>query len=78
MVYDSLKQYEEQLRGTSMTRIHKSFLVNMQYVKKVLAEEAVMVDGKHLSFVGTARKHGINAFTAIREALDGNADIIFA
>lgn len=31
-----------------------------------------------MSYVGTARKHGINAFTAIREALDGNADIIFA
>ena len=31
-----------------------------------------------MSYVGTARKHGINAFTAIREALDGNAGIIFA
>jgi len=48
MGFDSLKQYEEQLRGTSMTRIHKSFLVNRQYVKKMLAEEVVMVDGKHL------------------------------
>lgn len=48
MGFDSLKQYEGQLRGTSMIRIHKSFLVNMQYVKKVLAEEVIMVDGKHL------------------------------
>lgn len=30
-----------------------------------------------MSHIGTARKHGINAFTAIREALDGNSDIIF-
>ena len=31
-----------------------------------------------MSYAGTARKHGINAFTAIRKALDGNVDIIFA
>lgn len=30
-----------------------------------------------MSYIGTARKHGINAFTAIREALNGNPDIIF-
>ena len=30
-----------------------------------------------MSYVGSARKHGINAFTAIREALNGNPDIIF-
>lgn len=30
-----------------------------------------------MSYIGTAHKHGINAFTAIKEALDGNADIIF-
>lgn len=31
-----------------------------------------------MSYIGTAHKHGINAFTAIKEALNGNADIIFA
>ncbi len=31
-----------------------------------------------MSCIGTAHKHGINAFTAIREALNGNSDIIFA
>lgn len=30
-----------------------------------------------MSYIGSARKHGINAFTAIREALNGNPDIIF-
>lgn len=30
-----------------------------------------------MSYIGTARKHGINAFTAIREALNGTTDIIF-
>lgn len=28
--------------------------------------------------IGTAHKHGINAYTAIREALSGNPDIIFS
>ncbi len=46
--YDSLKQYEELVKGTSMIRIHKSYLVNMQYIKKILAEEIVMADGKRL------------------------------
>ena len=31
-----------------------------------------------MSYIGTAHKHGINAFTAIKEALNGKADIIFA
>ena len=30
-----------------------------------------------MSYIRSARKHGINAFTAIREALNGNPDIIF-
>ena len=30
-----------------------------------------------MSYIGSARMHGINAFTAIREALNGNPDIIF-
>lgn len=31
-----------------------------------------------MSYIGTAHKHGINAFTAILEALNGNSDIVFA
>lgn len=30
-----------------------------------------------MSYIGTAHKHGINAYKAIREALSGNPDIIF-
>ena len=30
-----------------------------------------------MSYIGTAHKHGINAFGAIREALSGNPDVIF-
>lgn len=31
-----------------------------------------------MSYIGSARKHAINAFTAIRKALNGNPDIIFS
>jgi len=31
-----------------------------------------------MSYIGTAHKHGINAFTAIKDALNDNSDIIFA
>lgn len=48
MGYDSLKQYEERLHGTTMLRIHKSYLVNMQYIKKLLSDEVLMEDGKKL------------------------------
>lgn len=30
-----------------------------------------------MSYIGSARKHGVNVFTAIHEALNGNPDIIF-
>ncbi len=30
-----------------------------------------------MSYIGNAHRHGVNAFTAIREALDGNFDIAF-
>lgn len=30
-----------------------------------------------MSYIGTAHKHEINAYTAIREVLSGNSDIIF-
>ena len=48
MSFDSLKQVEERLCGTSVMRIHKSYLVNMQYVKKMSAEEVIMSDGTRL------------------------------
>lgn len=58
--YDSLKEYEEQLQGTTMIRIHKSYLVNMQYIKKMGVGEVIMVDGSKLP---VGRKYG----TTVRE-----------
>ena len=31
----------------------------------------------NMSYIGTARKHGINPYEAIRSAISGNPDIIF-
>ena len=41
------------------------------------SEEGAQEYLKIMSYIGTAHKRGINAFTAIRNALDGNTDIIF-
>ena len=41
------------------------------------SEEGAQEYLKIMSYIGTAHKHGINAFTAIRNALDGNTDLIF-
>jgi transposase len=38
------------------------------------AQEYLMI----MSYIESARKHEINAFTAIRKALNGNPDIIFS
>jgi len=31
-----------------------------------------------MSYIGTANKHGINSFVAIKKALTGQSDFIFA
>lgn len=46
--FDSIKESEQQLQATTMIRIHKSYLVNMQYIKKLSEEEVLMSDGEKL------------------------------
>ena len=43
--YDSIKDLEERLKETTLLRIHKSFLVNLQYVSDVNYTDIVMLDG---------------------------------
>ena len=45
MGYDSLKKLEEQMQGTTMRRIHRSYLVNLQYLTNISWAEASLVDG---------------------------------
>ncbi len=43
--YDSLKKLEEQLQGTTMHRIHRSYLVNLQYLTSLNWVEVNLTDG---------------------------------
>ena len=43
--YDSIKELEEQLKETTLLRIHKSYLVNLQYVTDVNYRNLTMLDG---------------------------------
>lgn len=43
--YDSIKVIEGQTKGTTMIRTHKSYLANLQYVKKVNADGLLMTNG---------------------------------
>ena len=43
--YDSIKDLEERLKETTLLRIHKSFLVNLQYVSDVTYNGITLLDG---------------------------------
>lgn len=43
--YDSIKTIEGQTEGTTMIRTHKSYLANLQYVKKVNGDGLLMTNG---------------------------------
>lgn len=60
--YGSLKSMEEELEGCSFLRIHKSYLVNQEYIREVGKREVYLTDGTILE-MGRDRKN------AIREAM---------
>lgn len=45
MGYDSIKTMEDQIRGTTMLRAHKSYLANLQYVRRISRDELQMTNG---------------------------------
>lgn len=47
--YDSLGYLEEKLRGTTIQRIHKSYLINMQYVESISGGEVKMSNGERIT-----------------------------
>ena len=59
--------------GLKKPAVNKNKSLRESSGKKQGAQEYLTI----MSYIGSARKHGINAFTAIREALNGNPDIIF-
>ena len=67
---DSLKETYERIR---LRMVKVKTKVSGCFRSEDGAQEYLTI----MSYIGSARKHGINAFTAIREALNGNPDIIF-
>ena len=59
--------------GLKKPAVNKNKSLRESSGKKQGAQEYLTI----MSYIGSARKHGINACTAIREALNGNPDIIF-
>lgn len=43
--YESIKKIEELLKDTTVIRIHRSYLINLQYLKNITWTEATMSDG---------------------------------
>ena len=43
--YDSIKDLEKQITGTTMMRTHKSYLANLQHIRKLLWDEMQMTNG---------------------------------
>jgi len=43
--YDSIKKLEEMFKDTTVVRIHRSYLINLQFLKDITWTEATMSDG---------------------------------
>lgn len=43
--YDSIGYMDDKLRGTTILRVHKSYLINLQYVVSINRDEAKMTNG---------------------------------
>ena len=46
--YDSIGYLDEKLRGTTILRVHKSYLINLQYVVSITRDEAKMTNGDRI------------------------------
>lgn len=49
-LYKKLDDIEEEIRSEDMLRIQKSYLVNVNYVEKLLDQDVVLIDGTTLHF----------------------------
>lgn len=47
-LYETLDELEKKLEGNGFIRIHKSYLVNLKYIKNVLRYKAILYDGTEL------------------------------
>lgn len=47
-LYDTLDEVEKKIKGNTFIRIHKSYLVNIKYIKNILRYKAILYDGTEL------------------------------
>lgn len=47
-LYETLDEVEKKLRGNTFIRIHKSYLVNLKYIKDLSRYKAILYDGTEL------------------------------
>lgn len=48
-IYKKLDEIEDELQGFGFVRIHKSFLINMRYIKKISSYIMTLTTGKEIS-----------------------------
>lgn len=63
--YGKLSQVEKQLTGNHFVWIHKSYLINYQYIREARYDEVIMSTGLHLPITQTFRK-GVRDFMVQR------------
>lgn len=63
--YGKLSQVEKQLAGNHFVWIHKSYLINYQYIREARYDEVIMSTGLHLPITQTFRK-GVRDFMVQR------------
>lgn len=74
---DFLKKIKEAIDNNQAERDLRMIKVKTKVSGCFRREEDALEYLTIMSYIRTAYKQGINAFTAIREALNGNSDIIF-
>ncbi|MBP3507686.1 MAG: response regulator transcription factor [Lachnospiraceae bacterium] len=65
-IYDKLDSIEAQLDDISFCRIHKSFLVNLKYVKAIKNEMVFFEDGRTLNIAKRNRYEVMDQYVAYR------------
>lgn len=74
IMYDTLNELENKLKGDGFIRIHQSFLVNKKCIKSILRYKAVLDNGLELIIPKARYRYVKDTFTAYQT---GNSDSSF-
>lgn len=70
-VYGSLKPLEQELDGYGFLRIHKNYLLNLQYVREVGNKSLLLCNGMELCFGSNKKKLIIEAVETYQKRMNG-------